>query len=119
MTLILTLCAFAEETTDGTDALIDLLPCLLFWSLDGYYLGQERLYRRLHNWVRRGEHVDCENFDLTPPRSYSQTPELVPQTMLRNTIGSFYVTIATVTFFVWAISDDWVAKLTALSQIRG
>jgi len=31
--------------------LIAFIPILVFWFLDAYFLWQERLYRRLYNWV--------------------------------------------------------------------
>lgn len=36
-------------------ATVGLVPLLCFWSLDGYFLQQERLFRRLYDDVR---HVD-------------------------------------------------------------
>ena len=30
---------------------IAYIPLLVFWFLDAYFLWQERLYRRLYNWV--------------------------------------------------------------------
>ena len=32
--------------------LISLIPVLVFWGLDGYFLWQERLYRKLYDQVR-------------------------------------------------------------------
>lgn len=37
---------------DNNRALIGLLPTLVFWGLDGYFLRQERLYRALYDHVR-------------------------------------------------------------------
>ncbi len=31
--------------------LIAFIPLIVFWHLDAYFLWQERLYRRLYNWV--------------------------------------------------------------------
>ena len=36
------------------------LLVLLFWGLDGYYLWQERLFRRLYNVVRTKEKTDFD-----------------------------------------------------------
>lgn len=33
-------------------ALVGLIPILVFWGLDGYFLWQERLFRRLYDSVR-------------------------------------------------------------------
>lgn len=39
---------------------IGFLPVLFFWGLDGYFLWQERLYRKLYDHVRtlRDEDID-------------------------------------------------------------
>ena len=36
----------------GWAIFIPLIPVLVFWGLDGYFLWQERLYRKLYNQVR-------------------------------------------------------------------
>lgn len=46
-------------------AVVGLVPLLCFWSLDGYFLQQERLFRHLYDDVR---HVDSEPLaDQTSP----------------------------------------------------
>ena len=49
--------------------LVAFIPILVFWFLDAYFLWQERLYRRLYDWVIKnrlntGEHL----FDLNAYR---------------------------------------------------
>ena len=34
------------------NVMFSLIPTLVFWGLDGYYLNQERLFRRLYDEVR-------------------------------------------------------------------
>lgn len=41
-----------RPTSTGWDCLISLIPVLVFWGLDGYFLWQERLYRKLYDQVR-------------------------------------------------------------------
>ncbi len=43
-------------------AYIALLPVLVFWGLDGYFLSQERLYRALYDDVRAH---DCTQIDFS------------------------------------------------------
>lgn len=43
---------------------IAFIPCLVFWALDGYFLWQERIYRKLYDRIRlkKLEEVDfCMN----------------------------------------------------------
>jgi len=39
------------------------LPVITFWMLDGYYLYQERLYRKLYSHVRKLDSNDID-FDM-------------------------------------------------------
>ena len=49
VTAVSALLAFAAGTKHQWIALIALLPTIVFWSLDGYYLALERRYRCLFN----------------------------------------------------------------------
>lgn len=42
----------AAREGNGKVALIGLVPALVFWGLDAYFLRQERLYRALYDCVR-------------------------------------------------------------------
>jgi hypothetical protein len=46
---------FAIQGEDSGLAFAGLLPALVMWGLDAYFLGVERLFRALHNAVRTGE----------------------------------------------------------------
>lgn len=52
---------FAVNSTNWQLALAGLLPTLSFWGLDGYFLRSERLFRALHEHVRKGS-GDVEPF---------------------------------------------------------
>lgn len=84
----------------GTDlAPIGLLPVLAFWSLDGYFLWQERLFRALYDHVR-AQDADAIDFSMNvePFRkgwklswfgaTFSRTPVLFHGALL-GTLGSF------------------------------
>lgn len=47
--------ALAAKEGSGWYLLVALLPALAFWGLDGYYLRQERLFRKLYDSVRKEE----------------------------------------------------------------
>ena len=38
--------------------LVSLIPILVFWGLDGYFLSQERLFRKLYDQVRQEKNID-------------------------------------------------------------
>jgi len=52
ITLIAALFALAAKDSDRTYFLIAYLPALMFWTLDGYFLSQERRFRALYDQVR-------------------------------------------------------------------
>lgn len=54
ITLISALFALAANDTNEMYAVLALLPALCFWGLDAYYLRQERLYRKLYDYIRPG-----------------------------------------------------------------
>ena len=46
-------------------AILAVLPVIMFWGLDGYYLWQERLFRLLYDHVRKKKHDEID-FDMDP-----------------------------------------------------
>lgn len=53
VTLIAGLLAFANtKEMDSTYLLIAYIPAVFFWMLDGYYLHQEKMFRKLYDKVR-------------------------------------------------------------------
>ena len=63
ITLITGLVALHKNSLAIISPLLFLLPLLVFWGLDAYYLYQERLFRRLYDKVRRDE---ISNFEMNP-----------------------------------------------------
>ena len=94
---------FALVTNDGSCrlVLIALLPALVFWGLDAYYLRQERLVRRLYNVVRRA-HPDVRRagaFSMDPEPYEHRHPNIAYwlQVCLSPTRISLYGAIVLVT----------------------
>ncbi len=56
--LVTALLALGAQNGSARMALVSLIPVLVFWGLDGYYLSQERLFRALFNCVRAKDEVD-------------------------------------------------------------
>ena len=53
ITLISALFALAAKDSNHFFIYLTYFPCIAFWSLDGYFLWQERMYRRLYQDVAR------------------------------------------------------------------
>ena len=56
-------------------ASIGLIPVLMFWGLDGYFLWQERLFRALYDHVRSMNEADIDfSMDISAFRTcYTRT----------------------------------------------
>lgn len=52
-----------EGTSDI--AILAILPVVVFWGLDGYYLWQERLFRLLYDEVRKKNPAEVD-YDMDP-----------------------------------------------------
>ena len=88
----------------GSQSYLAFMPLLLFWFLDGYFLRQERLYRKLYEWIIANR-ADSEEhlLDMNTSRFVSQVPS-VPMTIVSVTLGAFYGGIAglVVVFMIFA-----------------
>ena len=63
VTLISALFALAAKDSNQFFLYLAYFPCLAFWSLDGYFLWQERMYRKLYQEVASID-PDSINFDM-------------------------------------------------------
>jgi hypothetical protein len=70
VTLVAALFALAAKDADRRYAFIPYIPVITFWILDGYFLYQERLYRRLFVEVAAGNVGD---FDLDASKFEGET----------------------------------------------
>lgn len=83
--------------------LIAFVPLLVFWFLDAYFLWQERMYRKLYDWVisnrlKTDEHL----FDMDAYRFKDEVQSRF-RIMFSLTLGWFYGSIA-VLIAIYAIA---------------
>jgi hypothetical protein len=52
VTLVAAILALASKDTNKRFIIVAYYPILMFWILDGYFLYQERLFRKLYDIVR-------------------------------------------------------------------
>lgn len=52
LTISVAVLGFTVSSSEGAIGVLGLIPIILFWGLDAYYLKQERLYRKLYTKVR-------------------------------------------------------------------
>lgn len=90
-----------------TFAMLALLPTLVFWGLDAYYLREERLYRALYDRVRKASDQDLQKKENFFALSSSAIPEVKServdywhQTLLAGTIFPVYLILMTAVIMI-------------------
>lgn len=74
---------------------IALVPVLVFWGLDGYFLWQERLFRALYDHVRNSKEADIDfSMNINPFRTGWRRTWL--GATVSRTLVVFYGTLAAV-----------------------
>ena len=61
--LVSGLIALGAHNSNGSFVMIAYIPAFVFWGLDGYFVRQERLFRRLYGRVRNTDADDID-FDM-------------------------------------------------------
>jgi hypothetical protein len=80
---------FATKSDPKTLTLV-FVPILLFWILDAYFLQQERLYRKLYQWVVENRMLsDKYLFSLSTARVQNQKKSLIG-VIFSTTLMVFY-----------------------------
>lgn len=60
ITLVAALFALAQKETNPVFMYLAYIPAFVFWGLDGYYMWQERLFRKLYDKVRLMDEKDID-----------------------------------------------------------
>jgi len=88
---------------------IAFIPLLVFWFLDANFLWQERLYRKLYEWVVNNRlKTDEYLFDMNAYR-FKDTVQSRIRIMFSITLGWFYSSIA-ILVIVYSIILSLVQK---------
>jgi len=93
ITLVVALLAVAANAQNWWYGLIALIPGGVFWSLDAYYLRQERLFRCLYERVRLGpteSGIPTFSMDTAP---YERDVHSWNSTLRAPTIRWFHVVV--------------------------
>jgi hypothetical protein len=73
VSVVAVLFALAAKDANERYALLAVLPAVAFWSLDAYYLRQERMFRGLYDAVRLGT-LDSDPFTMAAAQHVSPSP---------------------------------------------
>lgn len=98
ITVTTAILAYSIGASNGYLGLIALLPSLMFWGLDSYYLWQERLFRSLYEAVRsHSDNVPEYSMNTKPCRS--STPNWF-RTLFSRTELVFYLSMLGIVLIV-------------------
>lgn len=95
VTLVAGLFALVATGGNWAFAALGLLPSLSFWWLDAYYLRQERLFRKLHDAIRRGE-LDSDLYWMSTTKYEAEVAGLASTAFSKSVIGLHGAVILTV-----------------------
>jgi hypothetical protein len=102
LTLTAAFLGFGVTQDDATLAAAGVLPIIVFWLLDTYYLRAERLFRALYDEVRKGKieafvmAATAEHFIGKPPRKEASWKGAFGS----KTLLGFYLPLAAATALV-------------------
>ncbi|MDE0324855.1 MAG: hypothetical protein OXN27_13150, partial [Candidatus Poribacteria bacterium] len=94
------LLGFAAKESEPFYVLLAAIPTLFFWGLDGFYLRQEQLFRRLYDAVRE---TDEDDIDFSMDTAALQHKIGWFRITFSKTLISFYLAILllTIVIFLW------------------
>lgn len=95
ITLIAALFALAAKDANQLYILIAYFPLFIFWSLDGYFLSQERKFRALYDYVRKLDESQID-FSMDTRNFSSDTRNTWLGSMWSQTLVVYYVGLALV-----------------------
>ncbi len=101
VTLVAALFALAAKDAKPTLVLIAYLPGVAFWALDGYFLWQEALFRRLYDKVR-GQAEDQIDFSMSTA-GLTDLPHWLSQTFSKTLVLFHGTVVATIVVVTWVL----------------
>ncbi len=109
VTLVAALLALmASKDSDPRLVFVVLIPILIFWLLDGYFLSQERMYRSLYNEATKAD-PDKINFSMDASR-FNSGRNTWFRTLFSKTLIIFYGLL--LILFLIIVAYNFHIKLT-------
>jgi hypothetical protein len=90
ITLVLVVLVFRVKEAGNTNILIAYFPLFCFWFLDAYYLRQERLFRKVHDWITKYRLDNDDNVFNVNPMRFSKNVQHIVRIMVSISILPFY-----------------------------
>lgn len=98
VTLVAALFALAQKESNPSFMYLAYFPAIVFWALDGYYLWQEKLFRKLYDKVRGADDKNVD-FSMNTAVVSKEAGSLIRATFSQTLVvfhGAVILTILTV-----------------------
>ena len=108
ITLVSALVALSITNKRIEVAYLAIVPALIFWWLDAYWLRRERLFRALYDHVRSADSGKLEGdvFSMSTESLSGAVPRLFPNTLFNHGIWMLHGAIVAAALIVAAIVID-------------
>lgn len=104
VSLIAVVLALSKDTIVATDlnyfCLILLLPVVVFWYLDAFFLNKEKCYRKLYEWVIENRQSSSDFLYSLNYKRFENKVDNVYKIMFSKTLWPFYGLITFLLFTV-------------------
>lgn len=105
VTLVAAILAFTSKDANSNAASIALIPAIMFWGLDAYYLRTEREFRALYDHVRQNPPKDDSDVDFSLDVSSVKTKTASTlRVAFTRTLAPFYIVLVAVIVAVWLLA---------------
>lgn len=103
ITLVAALFALAQKESKSAYVFLSYFPAIIFWALDGYYLWQERLFRKLYDKVRKMNEAEID-FSMSTASISNEFGSFF-KAIISRTVLPFYGFVVLAILFVIFISQ--------------
>lgn len=107
VTLVAALFALAAKDSDKHFMLLAYFPVFLFWALDGFFLHQETLFRKLYEEVAAGA-VPSDMFTLNTSEIRGIVPTIYSVTFSKTLLIFHGAIVLVVLFAIFALGKPCV-----------
>lgn len=97
ITLVVAIFALSAKDADQRFVLIAYFPAIMFWGLDGYFLHQEKLFRKLYEEVASAN-ISSDSFTMNTAAVKGMV-EPFPKVIFSKTLLIFHGSIIAVVLF--------------------
>jgi len=100
LTLVAALLALAVgKDSNANFAMLAVLPVLIFWALDGWFLQTETKFRKMYDWARQQSAIENE-FEIDLKNSNVEVGNL-SSFLFSRTLWPYWSVLAIVCVLVW------------------